>query len=143
MNQMLHTAFTLHFGCSQCCEVFHPLPHYMQLQRRRVCSLEFFPVAVLEVRSPASLFVWYITSPAAIIGYLKVNQLKGCHTQTPRIAIRLLRITLKPFAVDDDSRYSSSKASDASGLSVVTFSTVSSCVETLFFFLYYSWQILT
>ena len=67
-----------------------------------------------------------------MIGYLKVNQLKGCHTQTHRIA-PLANITLKPFAVDDDPRCSSSEVRDASGLSVVTLSILSSCVETLFY----------
>ena len=53
-----------------------------------------------------------------------MNPLKGCHTQTRRIA---------PFAVDDDPRCSSSEVRDASGLSVVTLSILSSCVETLFY----------
>ena len=71
----------------------HALPHNMLLQSRRVYSLEFLPVAVLDVRSPSyqrqsHKFVRLgdITSPAAMIGYLKVNQLKGCHTQKRRIA---------------------------------------------------------
>ena len=68
----------------------HALPHNMLLQSRRVCSLEFLPVAVPEVRSPSAAVQFRmtgdITSPAAVIGYLKVNQLKVCHTQTRRIA---------------------------------------------------------
>ena len=68
----------------------HALPHNMLLQSRRVCSLEFLPVAVLEVRSPSAAIHFVclgdITSPAAMIGCLKVNQLKGCHTETHRIA---------------------------------------------------------
>ena len=42
---------------------------------------------------------------------------------------------MKPFAiaVDDDPRCSSSEVRDASGLSVVTLSILSSCVETLFY----------
>ena len=132
------TAFTLHFGCIQCCGGSHSLPHYIQLQSRRVRSLEFLPVAVLEVKSPpASHFVWLgdITSTAAMIGYLKVNQLKGCHTQTPWIA------PLTKVAADNAetvcSRWWSlmlvvgSSARDASGLSVVTLSIMSSWVETL------------
>ena len=68
----------------------HALPHNTLLQFRRVCSLELLPVAVLEVRSPSAAIPFRmpgdITSPAAMIGCLKVNQLKGCHTQTHRIA---------------------------------------------------------
>ena len=67
-----------------------------------------------------------------MIGYLKVNQLKGCHTQTRQIA-PLAKVALKLFAVDDDPRCSSSEARDASGLLVVTLSILSSCVETLFY----------
>ena len=67
-----------------------------------------------------------------MIGYLKVNQLKGCHTQTRRIA-PLAKVAVDNAAVDDDPRCSSSEARDASGLSVVTLSIPSSCVETLFY----------
>ena len=81
-----------------------------------------------------------------MIGYLKVNQLKGCHTQTRRIA-PLAKVALKPFAVDDDPRCSSSEVRDASGLSVVTctFHTEFLCINTVlpFFLLQYAWQILT
>ena len=61
-----------------------------------------------------------------MIGYPKVNQLKGCHTQTRQIA------PLAKVAVDN-AECSSSEARDASGLSVVTLSIPSSCVETLFY----------
>ena len=33
----------------------HALPHYMQLQCQRVYSLEFLPVAELEVMSPSEI----------------------------------------------------------------------------------------
>ena len=48
------------------------------------CSLEFLLVAVLKVRSPSA--ATDLMSYDWVIGYLKVNQLKGCHTQTRRIA---------------------------------------------------------
>ena len=85
------TAFTFCFGCSQCCRGSHPLPQYMHLPKSpqsRVPS-SFLLLHVVEVGSPsASHFVWLddITPPAGMIGYLKVNHLKGCLTQTPRIA---------------------------------------------------------
>ena len=63
----------------------HALPRYMQLQSRRVRSLEFLPVAVLEVRSPSAI-------PFRMHGW--VIQLAKASCQ--------LWITLKPFAVDDD-----------------------------------------
>ena len=40
---------------------------------------------------------------------------------------------MKPFAVDDDPRCSSSEARDTSSLSVVTLSLVNPSVETLFY----------
>ena len=63
-----------------------------------------------------------------MIGYLKVNHLKCCHTQTPRIA-PLAKVAVdnaETVAVDDDPRCSSSEVRDASGLSVVTLSIISS-----------------
>ena len=63
-----------------------------------------------------------------MIGYLKVNHLKGCHMHTdtdtsvaPRVKVAV--DNAEPFAVDDDRRCSSSEARDASGLSVVKLST--------------------
>ena len=78
------------------------------------------------------------------MNHLKMNHLKGCHTQTPRI------VPLAKVAVDNAETESSvcsddpgcwlSEAHDASGLSVVTL-----CRNTIlpFFLLYYAWQILT
>ena len=73
-----------------------------------------------------------------MIGYLKVNQLKGCHTQTRQID-PLAKVALKPFAVDDP-RCSARDASDCN-----TFHTEFLCRNTVlpFFLLQYAWQILT
>ena len=58
-----------------------------------------------------------------------MNQLKGCYTQTPRIA-PLAKVAVDNAETvcsrDDDPRCSSSEARDASDLSVVTLSIVSS-----------------
>ena len=86
-----------------------------------------------------------ITPPAAMIGYLKVNHLKGCHTQTPWIA-SLAKVAVENaelLAVDYDPRWS--EARDATGLSMVTctFHTGILRRNTVlpFFLLYYAWQI--